>query len=283
MGDDEADTEVFYDMLNCLYAHHPIRTHIAGTAESISHITDQTLYTCHGAFYNPANMVLTVVGDVDPEGVMAIAKEVVTGEGKGNPGRDYGDAEPKTPVKQSSKRQMAVSIPLFMLGFKLPPPTSGEDRLRSQLLGDLAGDLLLGESSPLFERLYESGLITRNFSGGYENYTGCAFFAAGGESKDPEAVKEEVLAEARRLATEGIPEERFRRCKRAAYGSMVTGLNSFENTAVELAQNYFNGADYLTFPEIFEGITPQDVQSFLANFTAEQAALAVVEPGGEDA
>lgn len=281
MGDDEADTEVFYDLLKCLYQHHPIRTHIAGTQESISHITDQTLYACHGAFYNPANMVLTVVGNVDPQKVMDIAREIITAPGTGNPERDYGEAEPEGAVRHETSRAMAVSAPLFQLGFKLPIPGAGEERLRAQLIGDLAGDLLVGESSPLYAKLYDAGLITRAFSYGYEDYPGCAFFALGGESRDPKAVRDQVLAECARMAEEGFDVQRFERVKKAAYGGMVSQLNSFENTAVELAQSYFDGVEYLTFPEVFRSITAQDVRDFIARwFREEQAALAVITPGG---
>lgn len=283
MGDDEADTEVFYDMLKCLYDHHPVRDHIAGTQESISHITDQTLYTCHGAFYNPENMVLTVVGDVDPERVAEIAQAVVTAPGKGEPKRDYGGTEASEAASHESSRSMAVSAPLFQLGFKLPDPGTGAERLRAQLVGELAGDLLAGDSSPLYAKLYDSGLITRNFSYGYEDYPGCAFFALGGESKDPKRVREAVLEECRALAARGFDPDRFDRAKRAAYGGMVNQLNSFEDTAVELAQGHFDGLDYLTFPEVFQTITAQEVQDLIARwFTPEHAALAVITPGGEE-
>ncbi len=281
MGDDEAETEVFYDLLKCLYAHHPIRTHIAGTQASIAEITYQTLYTCHGAFYNPGNMVLTVVGDVDPQRVLDLAAKVVIGAGKGSPERDYGEAEPETAVSHDSRRSMEVAAPLFQMGFKLPAPESGQVRLRAQLIGDLAGDLLAGDSSPLYNSLYGQGLLNRAFSCGYEDYPGCAFLALGGESRDPQAVRDAVLAECRRVAEEGFEPERFERCKKAAYGGMVSQLNSFENTAVELAQSYFDGVEYLTFPEVFQSITARDVRDFVARYlTAERHALAVIAPKG---
>lgn len=283
MGDDEADTEVFYDLLKCLYAHHPVRTHIAGTAASIAQITDRTLYTCHGAFYNPGNMVLTVVGDVDPERVLALAGEIVTGQATGNPQRDYGEAEPKEAVTHDSRRAMAVASPLFQLGFKIAPPAK-EELLRTRLVADLAGDLLLGESGALYAELYNSGLITKNFSYGFEDYPGCAFFALGGESDHPEQVRELFFAAAREMGEKGFREEDFRRLKRAAYGDTVSQLDSFEHTAIELAQGHLDGVDVLSFPEVFQSITPREVQDFIARwFTPEQGALAVITPGGEEA
>lgn len=283
MGDDDAETEVFYDLLKCLYAHHPVRTHIAGTAASIAQITDRTLYACHGAFYNPGNMVLTVVGDVDPERVMEIAAQVVTAQGTGNPKRDYGGEEPKGAVAHDSRRAMAVAAPLFQLGFKIAP-SAGAALLRKRLVARLAGDLLLGESSALYSRLYEEGLITKDFGYSFEDYPGCAFFTLGGESGAPEKVRELFFTAAKEMGERGFAEEDFRRLKKAAYGGMVSELNSFEHTAIELAQGHLDGVEYLTFPEVFQSITAEEVREFIARwFTEAQSALAVIEPGGGEA
>ncbi|MFQ7856486.1 MAG: hypothetical protein ACLRIS_16440 [Flavonifractor plautii] len=51
MVEDDPDNQVFYGLMECLFDHHPIRVPIAGTQESISHITADTLYACHKAFY----------------------------------------------------------------------------------------------------------------------------------------------------------------------------------------------------------------------------------------
>lgn len=280
MGDDDAENEVFYDLLNCLYFHHPIRTHIAGTASSIAEITDQTLYACHRAFYNPANMVLTVVGDVEPEKVVRLAEEIVTAKALCVPETDYGPEEPEGVAKAYSERIMAVSAPLFEIGFKIQPPEMGPELLKAQMIGGVAGDLLMGESSPLYTRLYDAGLVNRSFTSGYETFAHCAYFALGGESKDPQAVRKAVLEEAKRVAKEGIDDAAFRRAKRAAYGSWVTSLNSFEDTAVTLAQDYFEGIEYLTFPEVFQSIKREEVENFIARWlTEDHCALAVVLPG----
>ena len=77
MVEDDPDNQVFYGLMECLFDHHPIRVPIAGTQESISHITADTLYACHKAFYTPSNMVLTVAGDVEPEEVVRIAREIL--------------------------------------------------------------------------------------------------------------------------------------------------------------------------------------------------------------
>ena len=48
---------------------------IAGTVESIDEITAEHLYECYETFYHPSNMVLFVVGAVDPEEMMEFIKK----------------------------------------------------------------------------------------------------------------------------------------------------------------------------------------------------------------
>ena len=65
MIEDNPDWRVFTNLMKALYQNHPIRISVAGSVESISHITPEILYACHKAFYDPANMVLCVAGNVD--------------------------------------------------------------------------------------------------------------------------------------------------------------------------------------------------------------------------
>ena len=50
MIEDDPEWQVFIHLLSGLYEHHPIRFSVAGSRESISHITADTLYACHKAF-----------------------------------------------------------------------------------------------------------------------------------------------------------------------------------------------------------------------------------------
>lgn len=121
------------------------------------------------------------------------------------------------------QREMEVSVPLFQLGFKGEAAPEGEGALRQQLLGELACEALLGNSGPLYARLYREGLVNRNFSYGYESYPGCAFLCAGGESKDPEGVRAAVAARGGAIAREGIDPELWERLKKSSYGNRVAG------------------------------------------------------------
>ena len=282
MIEDDPDWKVFSNLMSLLYAHHPVRVSVAGSVESIARITTQTLYDCHRAFYTPANMVLCVAGDVDPEAVCGIAQRTLPGTSGPAAQRDLGPEEPEGVHQSMMEEKMAVSCPIFQLGFKGDAPERGEDGLRQRLLGELACEVLLGNSTPLYARLYLEGLINRNFSYGYDSVPGCAFLAAGGESKDPAAVRRMVQAEARRIGREGLDPGLWERVKKGVYGGSVRSLNSFENLCINQAQGFFAGADYLRFPELFAEIQISDVEALIARWvTPERTALSVVRPREE--
>lgn len=67
--------------------------------------------------------------------------------------------------------------------------------------------------------------------------------------------------------------------RRAAFGSSLRGLNSFENIAVSLTEGYFHGYDPFRFPQVFETITKDDIAAFLGeNATEERAVLSEIVP-----
>lgn len=279
MMEDSPDWKLYNNLLRGLYAHHPLRESVAGSQESISHITAETLYNCHRAFYHPGNMVLCVAGDVDPERVAAVARMVLPGDSRGKTKKDHGIPETMTAAQPVTQVQMAVSAPNFLLGYKAEPHPMGEENLRLQLVGELAAELLCGTSSPLYERLYDEGLIDKSFGAVYEDYPDGAHLVLGGESRDPEQVAQAIQVEGERLAREGVPQDRFSRCEKAAYGSRVRALNAFDHCCIQLAQGAFKGYHYYRFPELYDGMTPQDVRAFLDRVVRqERAALSVVRP-----
>ena len=278
MIEDNPDWQIYTRMLRAMYHRHAARTSIAGTVESIAEITADTLYDCHKAFYTPANMILTVVGDVDPVHVIDLANRVLPKLSGPIIERDYG-TEPETVAEKETVLEMEVSAPQFLAGFKCAPATEGDDYMRAAILGDMASDILLGESSALYQRLYEQGLINPSFGGAFEMMPGVAYLYAGGDSKDASAVTDAILREAARIAAEGVDEDYFRRIRKASFGANLRGLNSFENIAVTLTEGYFHGYDPLRFPEVFESITPEDVATFLkTNVTAERMVLSRIVP-----
>ena len=277
MIEDDPHWKCYMNLMKALFQHHPIRVSVAGSVESIAEITPETLYACHKAFYDPANMVLCVAGPVDPEHICDVAREILPKEAGPIAVKDYGEKEGPRAAQSYIEERMEVSAPIFQLGWKGDAQINGEDRLRQELVGGLALEVLLGNSSPLYAKLYREGLINQEFGYSYESSFGCAFLAADGESKAPEAVCAAMAAEAARIGREGVDPALWERVKKGVYGNRVRGLNSFENLCVGQAQAFFAGYDFLRFADIFDAITKEEAEELIANWvTGERTALSVV-------
>ena len=284
MIEDNPEWQGYKQLMQSLYHTSPARTPVAGSVESIRKITAQTLYDCHKAFYTPANMCLVVVGDVEPQQVLDIARRVLPKDSGELIERDYGAEEPTEAAQAYAEERMEVSMPSFLVGFKCPPQHGGEEQHRFAAIGELACDVLMGESSPLYARLYSQGLINGSFGAAFDILPGAAYAYAGGDSKDPRAVAEAILAEAQRMVRKGVDEDYYKRIVNANFGAALRELNSFESIAVSMAEGRFQGYDPYRFPEIYDSITAADVLAFLReNVTRSHMALSVIAPKEEEA
>ena len=144
-----------------------------------------------------------------------------------------------------------------------------------ELTGQLAAELLLGESSALYEDLYTRGLIDADFSSGFTRVPGAAFLQAGGAGRDPEAVLEAIL----QAPKASFSPERFARLKKSVRGRLLRELDGFESTCYRICEAIFAGGDCFCEFDLLDSITLSDTEALLTQtVTPERAALSVVAP-----
>lgn len=283
MGEDNPGVRLYYGFLSTLYRKHPVKDRIAGSVESISHITAQTLYDCHKAFYAPANMCLSVVGNVSAGRVVEIARETLGGEPAQAPRPVFEDEDSPLPYENFWRENMPVSAPQFLLGTKIGEVPKDGDTLRRRITAQLALRLLAGHSSPFYTRLYAQGLLTRDFDYELDYCAGTGTVILGGESQQPETVLKELCAEVERIGREGFDERRFELAKRASLGARLRGLEDFEGVGIAMVEGEFDGIDPFEAIPTLEKIKEKDCRDFVCTyFTKERLALAVIERGGEN-
>ena len=283
MNLDNPDSRGFEDMASGLFRSHPIRVPILGTSETIRQITPDILNTCHRAFYTPGNMMLCVVGDVDPDRVAAIAEDVLGTEPKPVGKKIQHWVEDMTVHQPETYRTMEVSMPTFQLGFKCEDVGWGRESVRKEIVGDLAAEALFGESSPLYLSLYEEGLIDSSFGGGFEDSEDMAMLFVSGDSDDPEAVRDAILARAAEIAKTGVDEADFLRMKRSALGRRIRDLDSFDATCFRVCASHLSRFEYFEFPEVYADVTAEELREFLGRVVRpERMAMAVIDPIEED-
>ena len=283
MTADSPEARVFENLMEAMYGRHPIRVPILGTRETIAKITPQVLTDCHRAFYDPGNMLLFVVGDVDPAQVERLALEMLPGGKRPGGEKRRTWQEALTCPREEICQEMEVAMPMFQLGFKCECADAGADQIRQEVVGDLAAEALFGESSKLYLQLYGEGLIDSSFGGGFETVDGMAMLTASGDSEDPWAVRDAILARAKELVQEGIGEKDFLRMKRSALGRRIRDLDSFDSTCFRLCAYHFARFDYFEFPGVYRDVQQQELLDFIRRVAArERCCLSVIKPIHEE-
>lgn len=281
MYDDDPGWQLMMNYLSAMYHTMPVNKDIAGTVESISHITKDTLYTCYNTFYNLSNMVLFVVGDVSPDAVWeCVQKNVINSKPfDGEIRRMYGE-EPNSVAQTTKRVKLSVSVPMFMFGFKdTDTGYDGLPLLKKNIEQSLAAEIVFGRSGRLYNRLYNEGHILGEMSAEVECEKYYGFTALSGESPNPDKVRDIILAGLETVRREGISREAFDRVKRAFWGRYVKQFNNINGIAQNFLSNIFNGIHLFDYTDAIENVTLEEVNARMRqHYDPERAVLSVVEP-----
>ena len=277
MYKDVPDWEVMFNCLRTMYHNLPIRIDIAGTHESIAQITAETLYGCYDNFYNLHNMVLAVAGNVSVDEVIEVADKVLKPVEGRMAQRKLID-EPHEVIDSYVEEKLSVATPQFMFGFKENWDTP-ERTTKEEITMEILLDMISGQSSELYKRLFDGKLINNSF--GYEYFTGfgysCVLFA--GESSDPKKVAQEIVAEIKKFRETGFEKSAFDRTKKKLYGRMIMGMNDVDGIANNMVVSYFAGEDVFADFEIYKTVTLDDVNELFAKALDEKySVLSVINP-----
>ena len=280
MYDDSADWRLITGLCECLYHSHPIRSDIAGSCESIAEITPGMLYDCCEAFYAPGNMVLAAAGNTTMEQVLAACARhgLLDPRPEDRVQRLWAD-EPMTLAAAEKRIRMPVSKPCFGLGFKEAP--LAPDDLRSEMLYDLVLCCICGGMSPLYRRLYDSGLTNPGFGGEVLRVDGCCCILFTGESDEPDTVKQLLLDEIEQVRRAGIDREVFTLCKNEKYGQLIENLENVEDSASQMADFALSGQTVAQQIATLAALTAEDADAALQTILQPgRMAVMYIDPDG---
>jgi predicted Zn-dependent peptidase len=274
MYDDNPDWRLYFGLIQNMYKNHPVSIDIAGTIESISHITKDMLYECYETFYHPSNMLLFVVGPVSPENIMDQIKDnQAKKEYKNKPEiqRKF-DEEPGDVAEKKQVLKMNVQTSKCLVGLKAANPTqSGKEMLKNELATNVLLDILFGKSSENYTELYGSGLIDDTFSYDYSQEYGFGFAMVGGDTNEPDVLAkklEDMLMEAKTGA--GFNTDALERTKKKKIGSFLRAVNSPEYIANQFTRYAFNDMDLFDVVPVLESLTLEDIKNSADRLISEE-------------
>ena len=278
MYEDSPSWRVMFGLLDALYAKHGVKIDIAGTVDTIAGITPELLYTCYHSFYNPANMVLVVCGDVTAGQVLGVCDKVLRPKPVAALRRPAID-EPRAAVRDRTELVLPVSTPQFMTGYKDVPGATGIEAVRHAVQTELLLELLCGQSSKLYGELYTQGLINSTFETEYMYGDGFGVTLIGGESREPDKVRAMLLDAVESLKRSGICAADFDRVRKKLYGRAVRQLNSVDRVASLFVDLAFLQVDFSDYMHAYLSAGLDECEERLhTHFAPEASAISIIQP-----
>ncbi|MDS9470644.1 EF-P 5-aminopentanol modification-associated protein YfmH [Sporosarcina pasteurii] len=274
MYDDLPDWRLYFGAIENLYHNHPVKIDIAGTIESIDKITAAHLYECYETFYHPSNMVLFVVGAVEPEEMMTFIKENQSKKTFDKPSeivRNFPE-EPNTAAIAERTLEMDVTKPKLSFGMKCTNTNiSGKEMLTQELAVDLLLDILFGRSSSFFEESYEDGLIDESYSYSFSQEHGFGFAMIVSDTENPDALEAKIRKTIEDATTSwAVTEEELERVRKRKIGQFMRSLNSIEFIANQFTRYKFNEMDLFDVVPTLEKMTLTHLKDAFSTLSATE-------------
>ena len=271
---DDPNWCLFFGLLKNLYPNQPLSIDIAGSAESITNISVNDLYTCYETFYQPSNMTLFVTGPFNPDEMINYIEINQFSKKFPEPIKIQRiDESNLQKVTKDSSIQMAVAQPKMILGFKgnddltqLAP----EILLNYKLSITFALQLLFAESSSNYQTLYQKALIDDSFDAGFNLDRTFHFIEIYSDTNSPLQLAEtlEMMLLQFQDSTDWS-ERHLNILKKKSIGKTIASLNSLEYIANQFSQNLYGEKTLFDLPEVIDSINLEMITKYLKQFLEE--------------
>ncbi|NIP72362.1 MAG: insulinase family protein [Gammaproteobacteria bacterium] len=263
----------------------PYRNPVIGWMQDLEQLRLEDLQHWYRRWYAPNNATVVVVGNVDPDEVLALARKhfgPLSAEAVQPPRR-------VVEVPQRGVRRIVVQaqarLPYLVMGYKAPVLTTAEREWEPYALEVLAGILDGGDSARLPSEVVRAGVAARAGAGYDANARLETLFLldatpANGQGLD--AVEQALNQQIRRLKQEPVGEQELARVKAQVVADDVYQRDSVFYQAMQIGMletvglGWQRGEEYV---ERIRAVTAEQVQEVAKKYLQEdRLTVAVLDP-----
>jgi len=260
----------------------PYRAPVIGWMVDLEGMKLDDAYAWYKKWYTPNNATLVVVGDVEPDAVLAMAKQYF-GEYKSN---DLPEIKARTEVKQLGKRNITVKLPAKLanlrMGFKTPgmisvlDPKNKIEKWEPYALEVLANILDGGDSARFAKNLVRGKEIAASAGAGFYGYgrlpNMLVITGIPAKGVETSTLKKSLLEEIETLKTELVSKAELERVKAQVVAGEVYERDSIQHVATLLGSLESVGLGHQLMDEFVPqimAITPEQVQTVAKKYLIE--------------
>lgn len=266
--------------LETLYSEHPYKYNTLGTVETVSDFSGSELSSFYKKYARPENMVITVVGDVNEEEVLALVKEKFGGLEKGkSPVPEIAAELAPTKIKTKIDTKPDKAQMHIIMGFQ-GPTLKDKDHYAFEVLNTI----LSGQGGRLFLELRDKKSLAYTVTSFYTPGLEPGFFGVyigTAPPKEEEAITG-IKSELKRLLKDGVTEAELARAQNYLVGNFEIGLQQNSAQAAKIAFDELYGIgweEYQKYPDNIYSVTKEDVLEAARKYiNLDSYTLTIVKP-----
>lgn len=274
-------SKLIEEFLSVAFKAHPYRVPILGHMSDIRNYCRRSVEEYFEKYYAPGNLTISIVGDVEPDTAIKLAKKYWGRIPEGPVPERIATVEPPQNAEKRVYLQERAQ-PVLIMGWHVPE-TTHPDTPALKAMKDILGQ---GRTSRLYRRMVRqerNAVSVSAFTGfpGTKYPSLSVVFAYPAQGHTTEECEKIILEEIEKLQKEQLSENELEQVKARALASFIRGLRNNMGMAQQLARYQQLWGDYgELFREIerINAVTPKDVQR-VANkyFVRNNRTVAVLE------
>ena len=278
----EKMTEVLYDNA---YTTHTYKHTTMGFVKDIENMPNEMAYsrTFFDRYYRPENVVLLVVGDVDPDATFALVEKAYGGWKAGGPPPKVPAEPAQTKEKRAELKWPAATLPMLLAGYHVPAFSTTNVDLPAL---DVLAELLFAERAPLYKRLVIKEQKVESLSGSADPHVDPNLFAILARVKKAEDlgyVEKAINEEIARVGKEGVDDKTLAEVLSHVKYGFAAQLSTADKSAVTAASFIALTGDLGSINKYFalyDKVTPADVKRVaLKYFTPANRTTVTLKAG----
>lgn len=235
-------------------------------------------------YYRPENVVLVIVGDVDPTGTLELVKKYYGGWKPG-----YVPPQIPAEPEQQAERTANVTyngetLPILCVAYK---SLAFDPQNKTMAACVLLGDLAFGETSDIYKKLVLNEQRVQFISADFNSARDPQLLTIWTMIKredDIDNIKNEIYRTIEHFKEEAVSEQKLNDLKRRIKYSFLMGLETPDDVAGSLARYIALTGDIEAVNQLYETyeqVTPADIRDAANKLLVEQKRTVVVLKGGQ--
>lgn len=262
---DSPDDFVFEAFTSHLFDQHPLGRPIIGYESTVSAFTREDLQKYVHERYNPANILISVAGNIEHNQVVQLADTYFSFVKNGETEEISVPLTPYNPARKELKKQIEQTH--YIIG-KRSIGNSDDDRFKLLLANTVLGG---GMSSRLHQNIREKFGYCYSINSFNHSFIDTGMFGVytGTDAGYVDHVRELVFAEFEKLRTDLIPGKELNEAKSQLKGKMMLAQESMSNRMMRLAKSEIYYNRFVTLDELVHNIdkvSAEDIRDFAAQF-----------------